>query len=441
MRPVGPGGAAAALAVASIAALAQPAHADTAFQVQTAATGVHFTLTQRPAASIITASLVDDATAYTASAFDASGSSEAQAASVYPGNLVVQGPSLFCTQLFTCPVSPPDYPLLADASYPRRSHAEAAADQKPVGSGPLVVSPGSSVATASQAGNDAQTSSAGVNALPGSAAAVTIGASSSVTHIATTADGLVVHVLARVSDVTIAGIVHIASIDASDDVTLHTGARPHDVPHITVTGVTVAGQTATIDETGVHVAGHNGPTLTQTLARNGVSLHTVGVDRADTTSAARSVATGLEVDMSVPVSGLPYIPNPLPAPFDQIPGVDANGTYLGRLTLGAAGIVAGANVQPAFNLGGFSPLTPPSSSATTTAATQPGEPPSVGAVPAPAAQPQVAAPQGGLSGFLDAVTTDLANLYAVLALGTAALFVGWRGAVWTRRRAAAGRRA
>src|SRR6059058_1540542 len=136
-------GTVAAIAVAAMA-LPGTAHADAVFQVQTAATALHLTLTQQPASSIITASLVDDATSYAASAFDSSGGSEAQAATFYPGNLVVQGPSLFCSQLFPCPAQPPAYPLLADASYPRRTSDAAAANQSPIGSGPFVVTPASS---------------------------------------------------------------------------------------------------------------------------------------------------------------------------------------------------------------------------------------------------------------------------------------------------------
>jgi hypothetical protein len=41
---------------------------------------------------------------------------------------------------------------------------------------------------------------------------------------------------------------------------------------------------------------------------------------------------------------------------------------------------------------------------------------------------------------LDGFTTDLADLYAVIALGTVTLFIGWRAAVALRRaRPAAGR--
>src|SRR5256885_1437919 len=86
------------------------ATADVFLQAQTTATAVHVTVTQQPAASIITASLFDDAVGYAAADYDSGGSSEALAAPAFPGRLVVQGPQLLCSEVFDCPVSPPSYP-------------------------------------------------------------------------------------------------------------------------------------------------------------------------------------------------------------------------------------------------------------------------------------------------------------------------------------------
>ena len=414
--------------------------ADVVLQAQTAATAVHLTLTQQPASSIITASLVDDATAYAASAFDSTGGSEAQSAAVYPGNLVVQGPALFCTQVFTCPFTPPDYPLLADASYPRRNHAQASSDQPTVGSGPVVVSPSTSTATAAADHNTATTATGATQLMAGTPVAITVGASSALTRVTTTASSVVAHVESTVSDITIAGLVHIGSVRAVDDITMvHTG-KPVDVPHIVVSGVTVAGVAAQIDERGIHVGGQNGPALTQRVAQQGIDIRTVGVQRTDTGSLARSDATALSLTFSLPVSGLPYVPNPLPAPFDAVPGVNANGTYVGYVTLGAVGAVAGANAEPAFALGGAFPLastpTPPSA-ANASLADNPLL--GVSSAPPPAA-PMVSGPTSLVRTVLDGFTTDLADLYAVLALGTVLLFIGWRASVALRRtRPAAGR--
>ncbi len=429
-----------AVVLASAGAGLAPAAAAPAtyyFEGETTATAVHLTLTQKPASSIITASLVDDAAGYAASAYDSSGSSEAQAATLYPGNLVVQGPSLFCEDVFgsdpfpACPVPPPAYPLLADASYPRSQTAHAQTNQQPVGSGPFVLTPASADATATADGNDGSTIGTGLSLLAGSPAAITVGAAAAHSTLRTTGTDIDVHVQSTVSDVTIAGLVHIASVRAVDDVTVHGTGKPVDHPAITVSGVTVAGQQASIDGDGIHIAGQNGPSLAQKIAEQGLTLRTVGVNRADTAGSARSDATGLSIGFSVPVSGLPYIPNPLPPPFDAVPGVNANGTYVGTITLGAAGAVAAGQTQPGFDLGGFvAPLTGPvATPPSTPPAANPPSAPVVASIP-PAVPPVVASRPGLFHAVLDAFS--LRDLYGVLALGTVLMFVGWRGMMLAR---------
>lgn len=430
------------LAGAAVASLSpHPAGAATPtyyFEGQTTATAVHLTVTQKPSASIITASLVDDAAAYAASAYDSSGGSEAQAAPLYPGNLVVQGPTLLCEDVFgsdpfpACPVAPPAYPLLADASYPRTKEAHAQTNQSPVGSNPLVLTPARADATATADGNNGTTAGAALSLLAGSPAAVTVGAASAASTLHATTDAITLHVESAVKDVTIAGLVHIASVRAVDDITVRPMGKPVDHPNVTVTGVTVAGQPASIDGDGIHIAGQNGPSLAQKLVQQGVTVRTVGVNRADTTGTGRSDATGLSIGFSVPVSGLPYIPNPLPSPFDVIPGVNANGTYVGTVTLGAAGAVAAAQTQPGFDLGGIvAPGMPiPPATAPVTTSTNPGLPTQVGQPAPPASAPVVASRPAPIRFVLDAFS--LQNLYAVIALGTVLMFVGWRG-MWAFR--------
>jgi hypothetical protein len=432
------------LAAAAVAGLpALPASAQTFyFEGETTATAVHLTITQKPASSLITASLVDDAAGYAASAYDSSGSSEAQAATLYPGNLVVQGPSLLCEDVFgsdpfpACPVAPPAYPLLADASYPRSKVAHAQTNQAPIGSGPLVLTPAYADAEAAADSNEGTTAGAALSLLSGSPAAVTVGAATARSTLHSTAGDITMHVESAVSDVTIAGMVHIASVQAVDDITVRSAGKPVDHPAITISGVTVAGQAASIDGDGIHIAGQNGPSLAKQLSQQGLTVRTVGVSKADTPAAARSDATGLAIGFSVPVSGLPYIPNPLPSPFDVIPGVNANGTYVGTITLGAAGAVAAGQAQPGFDLGGFVPPV------NTIAAPAPASAPSpvagnelvtrLAQANPPAAPPVVAGRPAIFRGVLDAFS--LRNLYAVVALGTGLMFLGWRGLLLLRRR-------
>ena len=447
MNGAGRVAAATLLAGGVLLASAGPAPADVSLQAQTAATAIHVSVTQKPASSIITASLFDDAVAYAAADFDSGGSSEALAAPAFPGRLVVQGPELLCSELFDCPATPPAYPLLADASYPRRQHDTATASGQPIGSGPFVVTPVSASASAGADSNRASTAGATTTLLAGTPGALSVGASSASSTVTGAGRALRVHVESTVSDISIAGLVHIASATARDDVSVAAGSRPVDKPSITVSGVTVAGQTASIDERGVHLPGTDGPSVSQRLEQAGVTVRLVGTNSTDTRSGARSDATALEIDVAIPVSGVPYVPNPLPTlppPFDQVPqlpGVNANGTYLARVTLGAVGAAAGFGVEPTIdNFGDFGPVPAPGAGSSTSGSAAAGAPGSLGgqlggsAGGVPAAPPQVAAPQAGSwHGFLDGFTSgQVATLYAVLALGAVILFIGWRGAAVLR---------
>jgi hypothetical protein len=425
------------------------AHAEAFFQVETSAAAVHVTVTQQPASSIITASLLDDAISYAASEFDSGGSSEALAAPAFPGKLVVQGPQLLCTQLFSCPVTPPDYPLLADASYPRQQRDTATLSGRPMGAGPFVVSPESATAEADAHSNKATTEAGSANLLAGTPVAVTVGASNATTAVRQVGRRTIVTVSAAASNITIGGLIHIESVRAVDRVLATAGHPPTARPTVTVTGVTVAGHAATIDNTGVHVdgAGAGAGELGRKLAQHGVTIRTVGAQHRHTHNGSRSDALGLRVDVAVPVTGIPYIPNPLPPlppPFDQVPalpGVNANGTYVGHITIGAVGATAGVGTEPFFGLGGAAPGAPaptlgnarsPSTQASTLVAGN--DLVSELATPTPAASPDLASGAPGvLRNIVDHISkAQLETLYAVLALGSLTLFIGWRAAVAVR---------
>lgn len=437
---------------APLASATSAAAADTAFvHVETAAAAVLMSSAQHPGLTPFSSEVVDDATAYTASVLDSGGGSQAQAAAIYPGALVVQGPALLCQEIVPqyfgtdCPFTPPDYPLLADASYPTHPHDAAAAGGQPVGGSglPLTLVPGRAEATAAERGNDATTSTTAVDLLAGTPAAMTIGSAVSSTTSHATEGTVTVRVESVLHDVTIAGAVHVAVIDAVDEITAAPGTRPVDRPHVTVGGVTVAGQAATIDEAGVHVAGQDGPAPPQPLRQQGVSVRLVGVDRSDHPGVARSTATGLLVTAAVPVQGVPSVPNPVGCPPDPFPcppdPSNLNATYLVDLTLGSVGALATA--QPGFSFALGTPLlTPPGNgvlgvrdSAPVAAAASPT---SAGAGTPAAAAPRMGPPvrpRWLLAGFLH---VPLDALYAVLALVTASVFVGWRAVVTL----AAGRR-
>jgi hypothetical protein len=435
----------------SVVAGAGPTAASTHyFRAESTATAVHVTVTQVPASSIITASLLDDAVAYAASTFDSGGGSEALSAPAFPGRLVTQGPQLLCTEIFTCPVTPPDYPLLADASYPRRQRDTATVAGTPTGAGPFVVTPLPTVARASATANTGSTDAADVSVLAGTAGAVTVRTSHTSTRVTSTAAMVHVHVETALADVTVGGVVHIAHVRSVDDIVVRAGRPVSDHPSVTVTGVTVAGHRAAIDDRGVHVDGTDGPSLSERLAGNGVSIRTLGVSRHDDRSAGRSDAVALQVDVALPVHGVRYIPNPLPPlppPFDQIPtlpGVDANGVYVAHVTLGSVGAAAGTGSDD-VSLGsvGVPPSTVPPAAPPGTTGPPPGGNDFVQALTPPgAAPPPVVAPGSAplLRGFVDLISKHaLETLYAVLAIGTAVLFLGWRAAMLGGWRLTSGR--
>lgn len=426
------------------------------FVATTSASAVAVRLTQKPADSIITADLVNDSLGYTATAFDSSQGSEAQAASVYPGALVVQGPSLLCNEgvlPFACPVKPPAYPLLADAQYPQHPHATAG----PAGSGtptkgPLAVQAAHATADVSPttATGDADTGSAGL--LPGTAGTISVGAQSSHTTVSVTHGALQVRVVSHASDIEVGSLLHIGSVTGTIVQRLVPGHKPVDTPSVVVTDVTVAGQRATIGNDGLHVAGHNGGKLLRRLAAKDIEVKPVTVSRNDTRHGARSDVTGLILTSSVPVKGTPYIPNPVSSipPFDQIPvtGVNANGTYLTTVQLGAAGSAAAVQKQADIGLGGVAPPVQPvhqpaapsggGAGAVPVGNSAPAPPAAGSAQPAQGSAPQVASRTPATHGFLDGFTLDLSHFYLVLALGSAALFVGWRARAFTRRKDWAG---
>jgi hypothetical protein len=343
------------------------------YSVTTAGAAVRVVSTQQPAFSIATGDLVDQTLGLVSSSFSAS-SSESRAASYYPGDLLAQAGQLICGQFGPCPVEPPTYPLLAEASWPTVRHATA----------------GTSTATATATSNSGATSStrrpSGV---------LTTGALTSATSTVVRQDGLHVHVLTTVQDVAI-GPLAIASVQVTDDVVVHRDGRTTAVPRVVAGRVTVAGTPVEL-----------GSTPVPALARRGLSVRVVGTD----TAGARSAATGVRIDVSVPVNGAG-------APVPGVPTLDR--TYVGSVVLGEVAVVA--TRDDALSLPILPMPQPPDTSGPTLQ--QPvAALPVTGTVPGgrPLPPAQVAQPSATLlvrSIQLDDLG-DLGDLYAVLALGAA----------------------
>lgn len=433
-----------AATIAGAASVAQAGSSTSYFSATTTAAAIHVSFAQTPADSIITGSLINDAAGYATSGFDSGGSSEAAAAPFYPGSLVVGGPGLLCSDLFTCPFTPPAYPLLADASYPQRPSAHIASAEPNVGLGTVLsLTPSTATAQAHVDGNQSATRTGAVSLLGGTPLAISVASSTASTLVRTHHSAMTVRVTSAVSNLKVGSLLRIASVRTTDSITLRHGHVPVDQPRVAISGVTVAGAPATITATGIHLAGHHLASLATKLNHSGIKVHTLGIARTDHATGARSSAGGVEIDFAVPVTKAPYIPNPLGGlpGVGQIPGVDLKGTYVGVVQIGGAGAAGtvheqrNASALPPASTGGRSSLGKGSSgigSGPAGSVVQ-VEPPPV-AIPA---SPVVAAtPQSDRLLLLALSRDDLMTLYLVLAFGTAAIFLGWRGTAARRRRPA-----
>jgi hypothetical protein len=414
------------------------------FTATTAASAFHVSFTQAPATSIITGSLINDDAGYATGGFDTGGNSEAAAAALYPGSLVAGGPGLLCTELFSCPFSPPNYPLLADASYPRQPKAHVASS-KPTGLGNVLqVTPSFATAHAGATGNRSTTRTGRVSLLGMTPFGLSFGASRSSNRVATHGARMTVRVDARVSDIKVGPLLHIGSVRTTDRMTLTRGRHPVDRPKVRISGVTIAGKSATITGHGVEVDGHPlGSVLSTKLVRSGVQVRSLGVARTDHAKSARSSAGGLEINFALPVKNAPYIPNPaagLPG-LDQIPGVDLKGTYLGVMRIGGAGAAAaiaeqpGAVKLPPVTTNGHNRRPRVASGTHNVGGVQRSGLGRSGSSPQAPAPVVAADPANKPSAYFVGLSRDdLLTLYLVIALGTAGIFLGWRGTVAAKRR-------
>lgn len=340
------------------------------YDVSATAVGVALQSTQQPAASVVTAGLVDSTAAYSSSALSSYGTAAARAAAVYPGDLVAGGAALLCANLLPCPVTPPDYPLLADATYPSRPSASAGA---PAGG-----------SASARAAPYETTGTAAATAFSAPAPVVLrIGAATATTR--TWVDAAGAHALSRsvLHDVTIGPLV-IAALEAVDAVDVTAAGQVRDHPLLTLSGVTLAGVPASVDDRGVHVAGQDQALPDRTLAQQGLTARVLTATRQDASGVARSAAAGLLVTFELPLSGAP-----------QLPGVPSlNRSYLGSALVGGAGAVVAAADLPALELPQLPPPPAGSASAVVLPPTGGSAGPPVLALPAVprTGQPPVAAP-------------------------------------------------
>ena len=402
------------LALAPVrAAAADDGSSSLVFEVLTTAVGVSADSTQRPAASIVTGGLVDSTLGYASSAVSSAGASESAAAAFYPGDLVATGPALLCSQFLPCPLTPPAYPLLAQASYPERPTG-AADSSSPVGTA-------RASAHEQSTEGSADVSSGAVPGVP-----VSVGVQTTQTRAWVDAAGAHVRSRTTLHGVAVGPLV-IASLDAADDIDVALSGRVTDRPRVALAGITVAGQAAGIDQDGVHLLGiHQGASV-PALAAQGIEVRSLGIAKSDAAGAARSTAGGIRVTFTVPVRGVPAV-------VPGVPGVNRN--YLGSLVIGGVGaaVAVGAPGGPLLSA---LPAPAPTSLAALllppahTAPTAPGS--------ASAAEPfvsPISAPRMATRSRSPFRQPDLALVALVLAVVPTALLGGWRATVSVRRRRA-----
>jgi hypothetical protein len=295
--------------------------------------------------------------AYVTGDLDSTGVSDAQAAIFTPGSGLEQGvgefQGLICSSgIPDCPTAPITNPLEAYASYPAEPAVKATGQGPAYATDGVSLASGSAAASAGPDGNTATAATGGGTILAGSTAALSLGAVSSTLTQQISATGLVVTATSTVSHVALAGVLAIDSVTATASQTLRDGSVVARAANVRLSGVTVLGQPAAIDGSGVHVlsAGDSGMTLgalntvlSTALSAAHLTVTAGGVDHSAAGTGGRTAASGLTInyDQTVPAAlnpvtgvlggtGLPNLPS----------------EFSGTVVLGSAGAVTGSVSVP-----------------------------------------------------------------------------------------------
>jgi hypothetical protein len=297
----------------------------------------------------------------------------ARASLLFPGNGLVLGPGLACSQFppEARPVFGPIIDACLEYSFPLSVTADSlapdAATEGAVDLGtPADPLSARGVGARAHAGPDAVTTAAEVSdvhvlgtpalgpmpAVPGFEGLepflLAIGSAMATTdQRIDEAGALVVDSLAAVTDIALlGGLVRIDSLVSHARIIEGEG-DPVTEASLEFSGVTVAGTPARITDRGLEVASASqplGPALEALSAQLAALLESVsfrmealGVEHGvDEDGIAEASVGGLLIQMRVPVSGLPAVPGPLG-------DVDLNGEYVGTVVLGEVGVRAVAN--------------------------------------------------------------------------------------------------
>jgi hypothetical protein len=234
----------------------------------------------------------NEAMPYATSAVQAGGVSEADAQAFYAG--FENTPALLCSfagdshgnsycNQFPKQLQPfpPPYPFEAHASYPVQEESDAQVSGHQIGSGTSAnsLTPGTVHATAKADSASGIAAAANGTFLPGTPLAVTEGSSSATTDQHFEGATAITRSIATVHDVTIAGLIRIASVTTVSEIDNDGTHPPVDKSSVVVSGATAGGLPATIDDKGIHLSSKGvAPTLFKQISSQvSKSLTTLGI--------------------------------------------------------------------------------------------------------------------------------------------------------------------
>jgi hypothetical protein len=287
--------------------------------------------------------------------FGAGGASSADAWGAAPGGaetapelICVFAPAGTCSQFPLPGGFPPPYAARAHASYPVIESSDAAGLAGNTFGGAdvgLGLTAGKIHAEAHETSASAIAGMTDGKLLGGTPLTISAGSTRTTTSQAFRGNVLVTRAESTVNDITIAGLVKVKSVTTIAEVDNDGVHPPVNKSNVTVGAVTVAGQKASIDNKGIHVAGKGivggilggvGESVSKQLKTLGLTITTVGIDKTKIDKHTESVAArGIVVNFSRSFKEVCGVNKALCQGFPQVPGCDAPQPIISQLMLGA----------------------------------------------------------------------------------------------------------
>ena len=311
------------------------------------------------------------------------------AAPYYPGDIAADLGSLL--QTFGAPALPLNDPLLAESKFPTSPGypAHATFDQSP-NAAPGTPTVFSSTADSSSSGGDATGTVADIAlanlahlpSLPGIPATagqslVDVGHISSTNKVTVGASSITSTATAQVDAIDVAGLVDIAGLTSTANATSD-GTTGTPTASLHLGAVTVDGQSAYIDGSGVHIASSSAPTagvspaqlqqtVNKTLGQDGISIRTLDPKLTTTGAMASADAGGLVISLTHQFD-VPFIPGEPTIPLPELGNVGLPaGVYTATTSISFGMAQAGADASGVTSNSGAGPTTTPSSTTTSPA--------------------------------------------------------------------------